>query len=581
MPSASTLVRWRLYRVGLVLAVPFLLLALLTGRTPARIDSPDLPLTFDGATARHQAATLTRLAPDRSPGTGGAERAADYVESRFAAAGMSTSRQRFTVDTGGGRRVAEQNVIGIVAPPGMPPLGADQPQEAIVVTARRDVEPPGPGADDNASGTAVLVELGRALVGTVSGRPVVLASLDGGTTGDAGARYLAEHPPAGIDPVAVLGLRAVGRGGAVRLRLAGDDSRRPAAGLVRGVSTALRAQGVPVELPSVGSQALALLVPSGSGDQAPFVAHGVPALTVDGGQSTLNPAADTVSGLHARRIEQVGLAAEATVLALGSGPTLHNPPRSYVAVGDRGFGGWAIQLLLASLLVAPAIVVFDLAGRARRRGIPLAPAGWAVAERALPFALAALVLRLEGVLGFVPDRLDPPFPGEGVGVGWGVLVLPLVVAAAAWLLLHGRRTRIGGDPAEAGLAAFCAALAAAGMGAVLMLVANPYLLILALPALHVWLVLPSLWRLGVMARLGAVALGLLGPAALLALLAGPGRYGTDAPAMAVRLLGDGTIGLAAAVGGALLLAAGLQLAAVVVGRSLGESPWTAPRRAVR
>ena len=52
--------------------------------------------------------------------------------------------------------------------------------------------------------------------------------------------------------------------------------------------------------------------------------------------------------------------------------------------------------------------------------------------------------------------------------------------------------------------------------------------------------LPSLWRLGVMARLGAVALGLLGPAALLALLAGPGGYGTDAPAMAVRLLGDGT-----------------------------------------
>jgi hypothetical protein len=107
---------------------------------------------------------------------------------------------------------------------------------------------------------------------------------------------------------------------------------------------------------------------------------------------------------------------------------------------------------------------------------------------------------------------------------------------------------------------------AAALAALLALAANPYLLALVLPALHVWLCLPALARRGVVARLGVVALGLAGPAALLALLATSGGLGSAAPAWLLRLAGDGTLPLPASLAAALLLAAGAQLAAIVAGR---------------
>ena len=53
------------------------------------------------------------------------------------------------------------------------------------------------------------------------------------------------------------------------------------------------------------------------------------------------------------------------------------------------------------------------------------------------------------------------------------------------------------EPAAAGVAGYLAALFGALVAAGLALLGNPYALVLALPALHLWLVLPSLARLGV------------------------------------------------------------------------------------
>ena len=87
------------------------------------------------------------------------------------------------------------------------------------------------------------------------------------------------------------------------------------------------------------------------------------------------------------------------------------------------------------------------------------------------------------------------------------------------------------DPAAAGVAGYLAALFGALVAAGLALLGNPYALVLALPALHLWLVLPSLARLGLVARLSIVGLGWIGPALLIVALAGPVSLGGSRAAL--------------------------------------------------
>jgi hypothetical protein len=130
------------------------------------------------------------------------------------------------------------------------------------------------------------------------------------------------------------------------------------------------------------------------------------------------------------------------------------------------------------------------------------------------------------------------------------------------------------DPAAAGVAGYLAALFGALLAAGLALLGNPYALVLALPALHLWLVLPSLARLGLIARLSIVGLGWIGPALLIAALAGPVSLGGSAPLWAVRLLSVGGLPLGVILSLAMLFAATSQLVAIVSGRYASDSTST-------
>src|SRR5690606_17672862 len=94
-----------------------------------------------------------------------------------------------------------KNVIGVL--PGANPLFKD---EAIVVSAHYDhLGPNHPGADDNASGVAVLIELAR--TAAQQGRPprtVVFAAFSGEESGLLGSRWYATH----ASPVPLAGIRA-------------------------------------------------------------------------------------------------------------------------------------------------------------------------------------------------------------------------------------------------------------------------------------------------------------------------------------------------------------------------------------
>ena len=77
------------------------------------------------------------------------QRAADYISGRFASCGFRVRGQAYTAD---GMEV--RNIVAEIA-------GTVRPAEIVIIGAHYDSPPGSPGADDNASGVAALLELAR------------------------------------------------------------------------------------------------------------------------------------------------------------------------------------------------------------------------------------------------------------------------------------------------------------------------------------------------------------------------------------------------------------------------------------
>src|SRR5918912_3138573 len=175
-------VNGRMYRgTWLLVALPLLVAAFSVTR-PAPLPAPPLPPAFDRTAAYDLAADLARSYPDRSPGSPGATGAVQWLEQQLGQYGFRTHVDRFAATIPGHGRVWLENVSTVA--PGSSP-------DTIVVMAHRDDAGTGPGANDNASGTAALVELARgyASVGGQRASPahrIVFLSTDGGAFGGLG-----------------------------------------------------------------------------------------------------------------------------------------------------------------------------------------------------------------------------------------------------------------------------------------------------------------------------------------------------------------------------------------------------------
>ena len=126
------------------------------------------PPTFEVARVR---ADIKYLARDIGPrhGTSDAFRdAADWVERRFTELGYTVTRQRVDVPAGTswGIPVPAGRTPNVIASP----PGFDDAASHRIVGAHLDTVPQAPGAEDNASGVAVMLELARLHAG--SERPV-------------------------------------------------------------------------------------------------------------------------------------------------------------------------------------------------------------------------------------------------------------------------------------------------------------------------------------------------------------------------------------------------------------------------
>jgi aminopeptidase N len=255
---------------------------------PARKPLAELPPIFSRDRLLEHVNWLA--APEREGrgmGSGGLEASAEYIAAQFAEIGLEPAGdegsyfQTFTANTGpdGGPHDI-RNVIGYL--PGSNPDFADQ---AALITAHYDhlgrgwpderaQAEPGAiyyGADDNASGVAVLIELARAYAEeSAPPRSLVFVAFSGEEAGLLGSAYYVEHPsPAPLEGIiGVINMDTVGRLGDQPVTVLATESATEWPHVFRGVgfTTGIPTKSVP------GAAA--------SSDQHSFIKAGVPGVQV-------------------------------------------------------------------------------------------------------------------------------------------------------------------------------------------------------------------------------------------------------------------------------------------------------------
>lgn len=526
--------RSRALRVAFIVPPLLALVVLLVSvRTPV---GPSASLvvvpSFDGPRAAEFARRLAQIVPDRSPGSATAGQAADDVAGALGEiSGETVRRSAFTAPGPDGRDVAMENVW-VVEP------GAST--EAVVVIANRDDVAPGPGLDDNASGTAAVVELARDLAGVDRARALVVASTDGGTVGQAGNEQLLRDLRAdGLRPVAVVSLRSIGSpAGTLPIRFAGTGGVRTPDVLLRGLQETL------AEQPAAGQvapqspilQVLDLIAPvTPTGAQVPYLDAGIAAIQLGDATGGVG-----VTPIDDARLGAVGAAVAQLLVRLDAEPRPAPPTGAYVAVSGRLIPGRAIGLLALALLIGPLVA----AGHALLAGGRPSRAGWGAALAvalvgAVPGVAAVLVARAVDLAGGVTTAPGSGWPrADLVGVVAVVAVALVVTLAAAWLLAR----RVSAPPPLIGATAV-------GLVAALLLIAgSPASVLVAVPALWVWSLVPRPGE-----RLGRLAWS-LGPVLLTGLLIFLLR-GAD-PATLIGAAATGALPPALVVGGSVLIGAG-------------------------
>src|SRR6266545_5073317 len=94
----------------LLVALPLLVAAFSVER-PAALPPPRLPPTFDGASALSLAQELSRLYPDRTPGTLGALEATHWLTDKMRQYGFTPEVDGFDATIPGGGRVLLRNIV--------------------------------------------------------------------------------------------------------------------------------------------------------------------------------------------------------------------------------------------------------------------------------------------------------------------------------------------------------------------------------------------------------------------------------------------------------------------------------------
>ena len=324
---------------------------------------------------------------------------------------MPIRTERFSAVIPGRGRVQLQNIVAEAVGPS---------PGTIVVMAHRDNDGRGPGANDNASGTAMLIQLARAY-GAPRGLPsgqlrpnhtILFLSTDGGAFGGVGAAWFAAHYQFRNDIAGVINLDSVGGSGRIRLEFGGDIPREPSGIFLQTIAARIAAQtGRLPARPSALRQLIDLGFPFSLYEQAPFLAQGIAAVTLTtAGDNPPDPVNDTKDQLRADKLAQVGRAAQDALGTLDEGLEFTQGTSTYLYLGSRLIRGWAVELVLIACLLPFLATAIDLFARCRRRRIPLAPALRAYRSRLVFWAWVVGLFELFTLLGAWPHNSARPIP---------------------------------------------------------------------------------------------------------------------------------------------------------------------------
>ncbi len=559
----------RLYRSAFLVVLLPLLIGAFSIVRPTALPAPLLPPASSTDATLQLTEQLANTYPDREPGTPGAVGAADWLRSELRPTGLALHTDAWSAAIPGIGRVELRNIWAIA--PGKSPA-------AIVVMAHRDDTGAGPGANDNATGTAELIELARGYTHSGSSQvtvtpthTLVFLSTDGGVFGGLGALRFAERSPLRGRIVALVNLDALAGPGPPRLELAGDLPHTPTATLVQtATQRVLEQAGTRPQHPGVLAQLVDLAFPFTLYEQGPAVARDISAVTLTtGGDRPPTEFGDSVGLLKVRKLAELGLASQELLASLDQGLELTHGTTSYVWVGNRMITGWAIELVLIALLIPYLVGVVDLFAFCRRRRIALLPALEALRSRALFWCFVGLSFEVFRFAGAWPEgEPRPPNPALPGTTKWPVIALTALLALvfAAWLIERRRLRPLRLPDAEEQIAGHAVALLELGVLALLVVATNPFALILVLPALHIWLWLPSLRKARLPVRLVVFVLGLAGPSIVVASLAWRFGLGFDAPWYLLELVALGYVTLPPVVIALAGAAGASQLAAAAAGR---------------
>jgi Zn-dependent M28 family amino/carboxypeptidase len=229
--------------------------------------------------------------------TEGETRGARYVAGKFRNYGYDVTIQRFSVDGATSRNVVAR--------------WPDANPYEVVIGGHMDSVPTSPGANDNASGTAVVLELAKIAAGTKQSRHVTFVAFGSEEYGDDGTHHV---------------------GSEVFVRRLGPEGREHLAGMT---SVDMIADGRPLLVGNSGiaddvvartlfrkvqkaNIAVRYHVLCDCSDHGPFEHAGIPASFMYSGETPeYHSSEDTVANLQPRDVRRTGRAARAFLKDIG------------------------------------------------------------------------------------------------------------------------------------------------------------------------------------------------------------------------------------------------------------------------
>ncbi len=426
-------------RVGasaLLLAILAALAVLRTAPVPPR--GEEAPATeFSAGRALRVVRELAGDAAPRPTGAPADLRAVELLAARLRALGLETQVQETFGCGPYGTCAPVRNVVARLGPPG---------PKAVLLVAHHDSVPAGPGASDDASGAAIVLEVARALAaGPPLPRPFVAVITDAEEPGLVGATAFAERHPWAPDAGAVVNLEARGTTGP---SIMFDTSGNPA-------WTARALRRLPHPVTTSVAPAVYDLIPNDT-DLTVLERRGMPGLNLAFalGVVRYHTPLDDVAHLDPRSLQHQGENALALVRAAAAEP-LEAPARArlvyfdVLALGVVSYGAPLAVALAAAVLVAAAAWLLL---RREPRAVHRLLAGLAAAVAAPVASAGAMLLGWTLLRGGALSRPFVAHPAPFSAAGWAIGAAAALLAAA----LAARRA--GAEGLFAGAAALHAVL---------------------------------------------------------------------------------------------------------------------------